>query len=79
MPKTYVQALVLRHGRQLFSWVAERGAHVIICGSAKRMPQDVIQSLREVLQTRGSATEAEAAAYVSAMERSKRLVVEAWS
>lgn len=43
------------------------------------MPQDVIQSLREVLQTRGSATEAEAAAYVSAMERSKRLVVEAWS
>ena len=79
MPKTYVQALILRRGALLFKWISEEGAHILISGSAKRMPQDVVQALREVLQTHGGATVAEATAYLSAMERSRRLVIEAWS
>ena len=79
MPKTYVQALILRHGLQLFHWIAEQGAHILISGSAKRMPQDVVQAFNEVLQTHGGATAAEATAYLSAMERSKRLIIEAWA
>jgi sulfite reductase alpha subunit-like flavoprotein len=78
-PKTYVQALVLRHGALLFRLLAEDGAYVLVSGSAKRMPADVIQALSEVLQVHGGATSAEATAYISSMERSKRLVIEAWS
>jgi cytochrome P450 / NADPH-cytochrome P450 reductase len=78
-PKTYVQALILRHGSTLFRWIADHGAHVLVSGSAKRMPADVVQAVTEILQTHGGATAVEAAAYVTAMERTKRLVIEAWS
>ena len=52
---------------------------MLISGSAKRMPQDVVQAFVEILQTHGGATEEEAKAYISAMERARRLVIEAWS
>lgn len=54
-------------------------ASVFISGSAKRMPADVTESLRGVLQDHGGMTAQEAAKFVASMERGRRLVVEAWS
>lgn len=47
-------------------------------GNAK-MPADVIDVLKEVLTSVGGASDREAEVYLAAMERGKRLQVEAWS
>lgn len=77
--KLYVQGLLLRAKERVFSLLTQGGAVVFIAGSAKRMPADVIDALKDVLCDAGGASRPEADAYIAAMERGKRLVVEAWS
>jgi sulfite reductase alpha subunit-like flavoprotein len=55
---------------------------VFISGSAKRMPSDVTAAIRRVAAAAGVpgwGSDAEAARSLAALERTKRLVVEAWS
>ena len=77
----YVQYLIAEAAlaRTLASWILERGAFVFISGSARRMPSDVIAALRDALVEHGGLDAPAAQTYVAAMERSRRLVFEAWS
>jgi len=80
-PVTYVQARIAApgHGPAIARAILQQGAVVFISGSAKRMPSDVIAALRGLLQAHGGMSPEEAARYVGAMERGRRLVTEAWS
>src|SRR5262249_2190095 len=62
--KVYVQQRILERGEELFAWL-EQGAHVYVCGDAKRMAADVDRALREVIRVCGELGEAEAASYVA--------------
>ena len=63
----------------LASWILDHGAHIFVSGSARRMPADVAAALSSALVT-GGGLDAEAAdKYITAMDRSRRLIVEAWS
>lgn len=55
------------------------GAYVYLAGSAKRMPADVREALRDILRASGRMSVEEAEKVLKALERSKRYVVESWA
>ncbi len=69
--KVYVQDRILEHGAAVYDWL-QRGAHVFICGDAKRMAADVDRALREVIRREGDMTEESARAYLAKLASSGR-------
>ncbi len=58
-------------GADLWQWL-EAGAHLYVCGDAKRMAKDVDLALHDVIETHGHLSKAAATDYVGAMKKSKR-------
>ena len=50
--KVYVQHRMLEYASELWAWL-EEGAHVYVCGDAKRMAKDVDAALREIVRVTG--------------------------
>ena len=69
--KIYVQTRMLEQAAELWSWL-EAGAHVYVCGDAKRMAKDVDAALHTVIETAGGHTKEQAAEYVAALKTAKR-------
>jgi sulfite reductase (NADPH) flavoprotein alpha-component len=69
--KVYVQHRLIERGEELFAWL-ENGAHLYVCGDAKRMAADVDRALREIVRHHGRMSEEAAAAYVKALTTSGR-------
>ena len=53
--KFYVQDRMREVGRDLWAWLAD-GAHVYVCGDAKRMARDVEGALVEIVAQHGART-----------------------
>lgn len=69
--KIYVQTRMLEQGEAFWQWLDE-GGHVYVCGDAKRMAVDVDKALRQIVQTFGGLSVADADAYVARMASEKR-------
>jgi sulfite reductase (NADPH) flavoprotein alpha-component len=69
--KIYVQHRMLEHAGELWSWL-EDGAHVYVCGDAKRMAKDVDAALHEAIQKAGAKSAEQAAEYVAKLKSEKR-------
>jgi len=69
--KIYVQDRMREVGRDLWAWIAE-GAHIYVCGDAKRMAKDVETALVDVVTQYGARTPEEAALFVSDLKRKGR-------
>jgi sulfite reductase (NADPH) flavoprotein alpha-component len=69
--KIYVQDRMRDVGRDLWAWLAE-GAHVYVCGDAKRMAKDVEAALIDVVAAFGVRSTNEAIAFVAEMKKSGR-------
>jgi sulfite reductase (NADPH) flavoprotein alpha-component len=69
--KIYVQDRMREVGADLWRWLAE-GAHVYVCGDAKRMAKDVEAALVDVVGTHGVRSTDEAIAFVQGLKRSGR-------
>jgi sulfite reductase (NADPH) flavoprotein alpha-component len=69
--KIYVQDRMREVGRDLWAWLAE-GAHVYVCGDAKRMAKDVEAALVEVVATFGLREINEAIAFVGDLKKNGR-------
>jgi sulfite reductase (NADPH) flavoprotein alpha-component len=69
--KVYVQDRIVEHGRELYAWLRE-GAHVFVCGDAKRMAADVDRALRDVFRSRGAMGEEAASAEVARLASTGR-------
>ena len=69
--KLYVQHRILEQGAELFRWL-ESGAHVYVCGDARRMAADVDRALREVVKAHGGRDDGGAKAYLAALASSGR-------
>jgi sulfite reductase (NADPH) flavoprotein alpha-component len=69
--KFYVQDRMREVGRDLWAWLAD-GAHVYVCGDAKRMARDVEGALVEIVSAHGARTTDEAIAFVAGLKKSGR-------
>jgi sulfite reductase (NADPH) flavoprotein alpha-component len=69
--KIYVQDRMRDVGRDLWAWLAE-GAHVYVCGDAKRMAKDVEAALVEVVAAFGLRSTNEAIGFVAELKKSGR-------
>ena len=58
-------------GKELFAWL-EGGAHVYVCGDAKRMASDVDAALNEIVRDCGGLNSEQAAEYVARLRAEKR-------
>jgi sulfite reductase (NADPH) flavoprotein alpha-component len=69
--KIYVQDRMLENASEVWAWL-EEGAHVYVCGDAKRMAKDVDAALHRVIQTAGDRTVEQAAEYVTKLKEERR-------
>ncbi len=69
--KFYVQDRMREVGRELWSWIAD-GAHLYICGDAKRMAKDVERALVDIVAQYGMRSADEAIAFVAELKKKGR-------
>ena len=69
--KFYVQDRMREVGRELWTWLAE-GAHVYVCGDAKRMARDVERALVDIVAQFGARSTDEAIAFVGELKKKGR-------
>ncbi|MBV1706315.1 MAG: sulfite reductase subunit alpha [Hyphomicrobiales bacterium] len=69
--KIYVQDRMRQVGHDLWSWL-EQGAHVYVCGDAKRMARDVERALVDVVAAHGGRSSEAAISYVAGLKKSGR-------
>lgn len=66
--KIYVQDRMREVGRDLWTWLTE-GAHVYVCGDAKRMAKDVEIALVDIVAHHGARSAEDAAAFVANLKK----------
>ena len=69
--KFYVQDRMREVGRELWTWIAD-GAHIYICGDAKRMAKDVEAALVDIVAQHGARSTAEAISFVADLKKKGR-------
>jgi sulfite reductase (NADPH) flavoprotein alpha-component len=69
--KFYVQDRMREAGRDLWAWITD-GAHIYICGDAKRMAKDVERALVDIVAQHGARSASEAAAFVADLKKNGR-------
>src|SRR6266481_3310082 len=67
----YVQDRMREVGRELWTWLAE-GAHLYICGDAKRMAKDVERALVDIVAQFGARTTDEAVSFIGELKKKGR-------
>jgi sulfite reductase (NADPH) flavoprotein alpha-component len=69
--KIYVQHRLIEHAAEVWNWLQD-GAHVYVCGDAKRMAKDVDNALREICRTAGNLSDDQIQEYMETLRRDKR-------
>jgi sulfite reductase (NADPH) flavoprotein alpha-component len=69
--KFYVQDRMREVGRDLWAWLAD-GAHLYVCGDAKRMAKDVELALVDIVAKHGMRTVDEAIAFIADLKKKGR-------
>ncbi len=75
--KIYVQHRMREAARDLYAWL-EDGAEVFICGDKARMAADVQQEIARIVATEGGRTPEQAAEYVTALRKARRLKLDVY-
>src|SRR3954453_3905961 len=66
--KFYVQDRMREVGRDLWAWLAD-GAHVYVCGDAKRMAKDVERALVDIVAQHGARSPDQAIAFLAELKK----------
>ncbi|MBI1776436.1 MAG: sulfite reductase subunit alpha [Proteobacteria bacterium] len=69
--KLYVQHRMSESATALWAWL-EEGAHVYVCGDAKRMARDVDRALGAIVASQGGMSEEKAKSFLAGLVRDKR-------
>jgi sulfite reductase (NADPH) flavoprotein alpha-component len=62
---------MLERAARIWAWL-EEGAHIYVCGDAKRMAKDVDEALHRIIREQGGLSEEEAKARVNQLKSDKR-------
>jgi sulfite reductase alpha subunit-like flavoprotein len=76
--RVYVQHVILQHSASMWQML-QAGAFFYLSGRAAKMPTDVRNALKEIVQKEGGATEEAAEEFLKTMERQNRYSTETWS
>jgi sulfite reductase alpha subunit-like flavoprotein len=86
MEKVYVQDLLLIDSEKIFQLIDKMEATILIAGSSKRMPQDVLAILEKIVRqnlfrlgTDDQDLDKLSSDYVKNLEKMKRIQLETWS
>ncbi|KAG3114817.1 NADPH-dependent diflavin oxidoreductase 1 [Phytophthora idaei] len=77
--KIYVQTRLAENKEAIFDFIMNGEGCIYIAGSAKQMPTDVYEVLRDILRSVGKIPLPTAEKVMKALARKKRYVVESWS
>lgn len=77
--KIYVQTRLAENKEAIFDFIMNGEGSIYIAGSAKRMPTDVYEVLRDILRSVGNIPLLTAEKVMKTLARKKRYVVESWS
>ena len=69
--KVYVQDRITEQGAELFRWL-EAGAHIYVCGDAKRMAADVDRALHKVVREHGVMDDDASKSYLARLSSTGR-------
>jgi sulfite reductase (NADPH) flavoprotein alpha-component len=69
--KFYVQDRMREVGRELWAWLAD-GAHLYVCGDAKRMAKDVERTLVDIVALYGARSIDQAVSFVAELKKTGR-------
>lgn len=76
--KIYVTHKLKEHSAEVWE-VLQRGGIIYISGSAKRMPQDVKNTLMEIVIENTGLSRQDASKWMASLEKQGRYVTEVWS
>ncbi|KAJ8586719.1 hypothetical protein M405DRAFT_822891 [Rhizopogon salebrosus TDB-379] len=68
-----------KDAQDIWKMLGQQRGILIISGSSNKIPAAVREAVRCAVETMGGRSKAEAAEYVAAMERDRRLIEECWS
>lgn len=75
--KFYVQDRMREVGREVWTWLAQ-GAHLYICGDAKRMAKDVERALVDIVAEHGARSIDEAVTFVGELKKKGRFQLDVY-
>ncbi|WP_316196872.1 sulfite reductase subunit alpha [Bradyrhizobium sp. SZCCHNS3053] len=75
--KFYVQDRMREVGREVWTWLAD-GAHLYICGDAKRMAKDVERALVDIVAQFGARSTDEAVSFVADLKKKGRFQLDVY-
>jgi sulfite reductase (NADPH) flavoprotein alpha-component len=75
--KFYVQDRMREVGRDVWTWLAD-GAHVYVCGDAKRMAKDVERAMVDIVAQYGARTTDEAVLFVGELKKKGRFQLDVY-
>src|ERR1700753_261080 len=75
--KFYVQDRMREVGRELWTWLAG-GAHLYVCGDAKRMAKDVERALVDIIAQHGARSTDEAISFVTELKKKNRFQLDVY-
>jgi sulfite reductase (NADPH) flavoprotein alpha-component len=74
--KIYVQDLMLKEAKEIWSWIINENASIYICGDAKSMAKDVQKALHFIAESEGQMSSEESKAFFKALRHEKRLLLD---
>jgi len=77
--KVYVQHRIVEAGERVAEFMLRQNGHFYVCGSARRVPEDIYAAMKQVVMASERCEEAEAEAILSSLKMEGRYTVEAWS
>jgi sulfite reductase (NADPH) flavoprotein alpha-component len=77
--KIYVQHRIVEAGKEVTEYMLRLNGHFYVCGSARKVPEDIYAAMKEVIMTHEKVDEDEADAILSNLKMEGRYTVEAWS
>ena len=80
--KIYVQDELLNSSEMVFELIDKQGAYIYIAGNSKRMPDDVIETLKLIIQRHAVGVDDKKAYsdnFIKNLETNRRIQLETWS
>jgi len=77
--KIYVQDRILEAGAKVSNYMLKENGHFYVCGSARRVPEDIYAAMKGVFVVNQGMTEEESEATLANLKMEGRYTVEAWS
>lgn len=78
--KQYVQDKLLENGKLIWELISEKGAFIYLSGNSKRMPDDVVASLKRIIKQESGLNEADTQLYWSNnLIKTHRFQQETWT